>query len=61
MPRKLAIVGFLAVCALLASNLSTVWGYGKAQNFTLLDLQKKPVTLSSLKGSPVVLCFYFLG
>ena len=61
MPRKLAIVGALALAAFLVSRWGTVWGYGQAQNFTLLDLQKKPVTLSSLKGSPVVLCFYFLG
>ncbi len=61
MLRRIAVVGILALLTIVVSNWGTVWGYGQAQNFTLLDLQKKPVTFSSFKGTPVVLCFYFLG
>ena len=61
MPRKIAIVAALVLAVFLIARWETVWGYGQAQNFTLLDLRKQPVTLSSLRGQPVVLCFYFLG
>lgn len=61
MSRKWILAGAVALGVLVYQGWGVVFGYGPAQNFTLLDLEKKPVTLSSLRGRPVVVCFYFLG
>lgn len=61
MGKKFLITGLLGVAILAVARWDTVWGGGQAKDFTLTDLDSKPVSLSSLRGRPVVLCFYFLG
>jgi len=61
MGRRLVITGLLGIAILVLARWDTVWGGGQAKDFTLLDLDGRPVSLSGLRGRPVVLCFYFLG